>query len=101
MKTKATLHNLKTIPVIPIDLALSPHERWQEVPNSVLKAAGNLAKKQTAMVPTGTSIFLRAATKFGSPYRDDIDAWAELLGADIGDLLIGTFSYELSMAGHV
>ena len=101
MKTKATLHSLKTIPVITIDLDLPPDERWQEVPKSVRAAALRLAKKQAAMVPTGTSIFLRAATKFGNPYRDDIDAWAELLGTDIGDLLIGNFSYELSMANHI
>ena len=107
MKTKATLHSLKTIPVITINLKLPPDERWQGVPKSVRASALRLAKKQAAMVsatdPTGglLSLALRAITKLRNPYRDDIGAWAELLGADVDDLLIGNFSYELSMAGHV
>ena len=107
MKTKATLHSLKTIPVITINLKLPPDERWQGVPKSVRASALRLAKKQAAMVsatdPTGglLSLALRAITKLRNPYRDDIGAWAELLGADVDDLLIGNFSYELSMLNHV
>ena len=107
MKTKATLHSLKTIPVITINLKLPPDERWQGVPKSVRASALRLAKKQAAMVsatdPTGglLSLSLRAITKLRNPYRDDIGAWAELLGADVDDLLIGNFSYELSMLSHV
>lgn len=65
---------MKTIPVIPIDLALPPKQRWQNVPKPVLAAALRLAKKQKAIVPTDgfLSLGLRAITKAVNPYRDDI-----------------------------
>ena len=94
--------SMKPIPVIPIDLALPPKQRWQNVPKPVITAALRLTKKQKAMDPTGgfLSLGLRAITQAVNPYRDDISAWAKLLGVNVGDLLIGNFSYELSMAAH-
>ena len=70
-------------------------------------AALRLAKKQKDMVsaidPTGglLTLALSAITKLHNPYHEDVSAWAELLGADVDDLLIGNFSYELSMLSHV
>lgn len=94
---------MKTIPIITVDLELAPQDRWSEVPRSILVAAARLAEKQKAMDPTGglLGLGLRTLTKIVNPYRDDIKAWASLLGMNASDLYLGNFSYEPSMTTHV
>ena len=96
---------MKKISAITLDMALPPSERFAHIPKKILKSAATLAHRSNAEIGHWAlqrlaEVVLDTTTAFRNPYRDEIAAWARLIGIRRTESLTANFSYELSQAAN-
>jgi len=94
---------MKKIPVIELDMTVPAKDRFAHVPKRLLKAGATLARRSNKEIGDKrlrriAEIILDSATAFRNPYRDEIAAWAKLIGMRRRESLTANFAYELSQA---
>jgi len=94
---------VKRIPVVELDMTMPAEARYARIPKKLLRAGATLARRSNAEIGDKrlqriAEIVLDGATAFRNPYRDEIAAWAKLIGIRRQESLTANFAYELSQA---
>lgn len=92
---------MKKIPIVELDMQLAPSERFLHIPKKYLRAGKTLAQRSNAEIGHWAlqrlaATVLDTTTAFRNPYRQEMAAWAGVLGISRSESLTANFAYELS-----
>lgn len=95
----------RMIPIYVYDYSLPSRKRWEGLPKYMQNSGRTLARRalaeyQDSIVMEPVAAFLRLATKWRNPYRNEMKALASILGISRRDAFLTNFVYEINELAH-